>query len=357
MVGRENVVGTWSLARGRDWPEVRQSLRSGAGRVGAGRAGRIAKADWLSRAELSTFSPSPRVLPRLIYLSHQFSFHALGEDYHALIRSAHFDRVPSTVIEVRKPIEVSAFASGDSDAFVQGMPAHSLTHSHHTISRAASSFDEPLASALTAPLHPLNPSPPVLPMLPNGAPKSRIGAIPIRQVAAGIQDGMSEGLGRIRREFGKARSPRLAARRDDAASSVPLEFDEEDEDFLGKDGAPPVDVPHAFGAGAGVEAEAEAEADVVSRSASTSTGTGTGVVSTPSTTNMEPLPAEPGTGIGEGEEDAWSGWGLEEQQAVEDAERFDDITVGFMDEEHETMRERETQVEAKKARKRRGRRA
>ena len=49
--------------------------------------------------------------------------------------------------------------------------------------------------------------------------------------------------------------------------------------------------------------------------------------------------------------------GLEEQQAVEDAERFDDITVGFMDEEHETMRERETQVEAKKARKRRGRRA
>ncbi|KAI0684773.1 hypothetical protein C8T65DRAFT_701928 [Cerioporus squamosus] len=346
VVGRENVVGTWSLARGRDWPEVRQSLRSASGgRLGVGRAGRIAKADWLSRAELSTFSPSPRILPRLIYLSHQFSFHALGEDYHALIRSSHID-VPSSKIEVRKPIEVSAFASGDSEAFVQGIPSHSHSHSHHSITRAASSFDEPLASALTAQLHPLNPSPPVLPMLPNGAPKSRIGAIPIRQVAAGIQDGMSEGLGRIRREFGKARSPRLVARRDDQGASavpVPLEFDEEDEDFLVRDGGPSgaVAVPHAFSP----EVEAEAEADVISRSVSTSTDTGM-------TPNLEPLPAEPG----EGDEGAWSGWGLEEQQAVEDAERFDDITVGFMDEEHETMRERETQAGAKKARKRRGRR-
>ncbi len=45
MVGRENVVGTWSLARGRDWPEVKQSLRSSGGRAGVGRAGRIAKAE------------------------------------------------------------------------------------------------------------------------------------------------------------------------------------------------------------------------------------------------------------------------------------------------------------------------
>ncbi|KAI9069024.1 hypothetical protein FKP32DRAFT_1641461, partial [Trametes sanguinea] len=100
IVGRESVVGTWSLARGTDWPEVRQVLR--AARAGGERAGRVARTDWLSRAELSTFSSSPRVLPRLIYLTHQFSFHILGEDYHALIRSAHLD-VPSTKVEVRKP--------------------------------------------------------------------------------------------------------------------------------------------------------------------------------------------------------------------------------------------------------------
>ena len=368
IVGRGSVVGTWSLARGRDWPEVKQSL--GQGRPSSGRIGRTAKAEyvcvlpaerveltpyvysWLSRAELSTFSLSPKVLPRLIYLSHQFSFHALGEDYHALIRSLHFD-IPSSKIEVRKPIEVSAFATGESETFVQDLsPHHDMSIG---IGRAPSSFDEPLASALAAPLHPLNPSPPVLPMLPNGTPgsggKSLMQAIPIRQVAAGIQDGMSEGIGRIRREFGKTRSPRLVATRPDASDhpSVPLEFDEEDEDFLVRDAAP-------------LDAAA---AEAVSRSVSASTGTGTGTgagtgasagMSTPNI-DIEPLPVEHDEG-----EQPWQGWGPEDKQAVEDAERFDDITVGFLDEEHETMRERELELatEVKKTvggKKRRGRRA
>ncbi|KAI0751945.1 hypothetical protein C8Q80DRAFT_1269094 [Daedaleopsis nitida] len=390
VVGRESVVGTWALARGRDWPEVRQSLRVWqAGRL---RAERVAKAEsvfsppssidddlftdrrllprtrthsWLARAELSTFSTRPRILPRLIYLSHQFAFHALGEDYHALIRSLDLD-VPSSALVVRTPIAVSAFATspGDADAFVQG-------HDHANAIGPASSFDEPLASALAAQLHPLAPSPPVLPMLPNGTPGSASkgllgGAIPIRQVAAGIQDGMSEGLGRIRRELGKARSPRLGASRDSdvgvvgaGAASVPLEFDEEDEDFMVGDARPLTRAQDAF-----------AEAEVVSRSASTGADTTSAVstsasVSTPSTTfNMAALPEEhglflqgPGDG-GEGgeggEEGAWTGWGPEEQQAVEDAERFDDITVGFLDEEHESMRraqEREREAGSEKRKK------
>ncbi len=50
----------------------------------------------------------------------------------------------------------------------------------------------------------------------------------------GIGDGMSEGLGRIRREMHKARSPQLVPRPDSGLTgSVPLEFDEEDEDFVG----------------------------------------------------------------------------------------------------------------------------
>ncbi|TBU43312.1 hypothetical protein BD309DRAFT_894635 [Dichomitus squalens] len=341
LVGRENLVSTWSLARGRSWPEVKQSLRQV--RPGAGRFGSTAKSDWLSRAELSTFSLSPKVSPRLIYLSHQFSFYALGEDYHALIRSYHFD-IPSSKIEVRKPIEVNAFASEETEAFVQDLSPH------HDISmgRVPSSFDGPLASALSAQLHPPNPSPPVLPMLPNGTSgsgaKSLINAIPIRQVAVGIQDGMTEGIGRIRREFGKARSPRLAARPDAAlSSSVPLEFDEEDEDFLVKD---------VFGP----SLEGETEADVISRSASASTGVGAvggdsaASISTPST-NIDPLPIEEDEG-----QQPWQGWGPEDKQAIDDAERFDDITVGFLDEEHETMRERETAVKKGLGKKRRGRR-
>ncbi|KAI8984805.1 hypothetical protein BD414DRAFT_66054 [Trametes punicea] len=370
IVGRESVVGTWSLARGRDWPEVKQRLRSVE--TSARRTDRVVQTDWLSRAELSTFSTSPRVLPRLIYLSHQFAFHVLGEDYHALIRGAHLD-VPSTKIEVRKPVEVSAFATaGDSDAFVQG---HS---SPHSLGGVPSSFDEPLASALSAPLHPLHPSPPVLPMLPNGTPgssgpKSFINAIPIRHVAAGISDGMSEGLGRIRRELGRARrsshsqsqsqSPRPSSDPVTmAAPSVPLEFDEEDEleDFT----------RHAVDDIA--DADAYTEADVISRSTSVGMGIGISVgatqaevevessiaagsaesgqsasVSTPSTT-IEPLPADHDGEL------LRQGWGPEDQQAVEDAERFDDITVGFLDEEQESMRAAAAETEAKKGRKRRG---
>ncbi|OSD01851.1 hypothetical protein PYCCODRAFT_1435871 [Trametes coccinea BRFM310] len=372
IVGRESVVGTWSLARGTDWPEVKQVLRSV--RAGGERGGRVAHTDWLSRAELSTFSSSPRILPRLIYLTHQFSFHILGEDYHALIRRAHLD-VPSTKIEVRKPVEVSAFATasassgGDNDAFV----ASSSLSSAHGV---PSSFDEPLASALSAPLHPLHPSPPVLPMLPNGVPGVSGGkafmhaAIPIRHVAAGISDGMSEGLGRIRRELGRARrasqgqqSPRPSS--DPVAiASVPLEFDEEDEldEFV-------------RGVSDVAETDAYTEADVISRSTSMGMNVSAGIdigaaatrdtdaisgsaesgvsasVSTPSTTHMqhmEPLPAEPFDG-----EHAWQGWGPEDQQAVEDAERFDDITVGFLDEEQESMRAAAAVAEAKKAKKRR----
>ncbi len=45
----------------------------------------------------------------------------------------------------------------------------------------------------------------------------------------GIGDGKSEGLGQIRGEIHKARSPQLVPRADNGLTgSVPLEFDEED---------------------------------------------------------------------------------------------------------------------------------
>lgn len=242
-------------------------------------------ASWLSQAELSTHSRSVRIVPRSIYLSHQFSFYFLGEDYHGLLRSHSYD-VPATKIDVRRQIEVSASGSSMSESFISGSSLPSQ-------SGFASSFDEPLASALSGDLRGLNPSPPVIPMYPNGPPsRSYRNPIPIRHVAAGLSD-VSEGLGRLRREIGKVRSPRLAPKRD----SVPLAFDEEDEDFL----HPGVD-----------------EAEAASRA-------------TPST-GREPLPAED-----DEDEGAWHGWGPEEKEAVEEIERFDDIAVGFMDEELATQ--------------------
>lgn len=280
--------------------------------------------DLLSHAELSTFSTASQILPRSLYLSHQFSFHAFGEDYHALIRSHHFD-VPTSKLEVRKQVEVSAYPTGDGESFVQG---RMNTHDHGGISV---SFDESLASALSAEMNSLNPSPPTIPMLPNGTSgsmaRSLKNSIPIRSVTSGISDGMSEGLVRLRREFGRVRPHKPAPHTGQTLpTSVPLEFDEEDEDFLGT-----IDRP--------------LDHDQMTRSTSREGDSGASI-STPST-NIESLPVEvEGAGT-------WQGWGPEDQQAIEDAERFEDVSaVGFMDEEQALMRE----VEQKKVKTRRPRR-
>lgn len=166
-------------------------------------------------------------------------------------------------------------------------------------------------------------------------------AIPIRHVAAGIQDCMSEGLERLRRELGKARSGSVSASASmpsaGSVPSVPLEFDEDEmEDFE----------RHA--------AEGNFDADVISRSTSMMSRGGAVMeeeeempgMEMPET-NIEPLPVEH-----DGEQ-AWQAWGPEDQAAVEDAERFDNITVGFLDEEQETMRAVEAEGKNARMKKRR----
>jgi hypothetical protein len=273
----------------------------------------------LAHAELSTCSTSSRVLPRSIYLSHQFSFHTLGEDYHALIRRYQLD-ICGSEIEVRKKVQVSAYGAGAGESFLEG----GFSAAPRDVGPPGSSFDEPLASALSGGLDQPLPKA-VLPMLPNGMrgskPISFRNSIPIRKMA-GLGDGMSEGIGRIRREIiHKARSPPpLLSMPTPLRASVPLEFDEEDENFFGGDDTPRERVDGA-----------------TSRTTSGGPGGGGG-------TTADSLPG--------GEEyesdDLWQGWDPEDKQAIEDAEMFDDISVvGFLDEEHATM------VQAEK---RRGRR-
>jgi hypothetical protein len=276
----------------------------------------------LAQAELSTCSKSASVLPRSIYLTHQFSFHTLGEDYHALIRRYQFD-IGGSVIEVRREVQVSAYSAGVGESFMGGFSAP------RDIRRTSSSFDEPLASALSGGLD-HSPTKAILPMLPNGmpgsSPMSFRHSIPIRKMA-GLSDGMTEGIGRIRREIHKAaRSPPLTVSRpiEGASGSVPLEFDEEDEDFLG-----------------GQLGQERDDEDANSRTTSRGEGDSGASISTPST-NALPLDNEY-------DSDAlWQGWDPEDKQAIEDAERFDNISVvGFLDEEHVSIVEEE---------KRRGRR-
>jgi len=240
------------------------------------------------------------MLPRLIYLSHQFSFFALGEDYHGLIRRYQFD-VPCPKIEVRKEIEISAYSTGAGESFIQSSDmAYDIS----------SSFDEPLHSAMSSPLDYTASYPSVIPMFPNGAPGAKPhsfrNSIPIQKMAAGLSDGMSEGLGRLRREIGRVRSPKLSARgssTDSRAGAVLLEFDEADEDFLlTRDSS---------------RMSAEHDDDTTSR--------GEESLSTPSSdTNALAHAGDPG---------AWAEW------EVEDTEQFHEISVvGYLDEEQAQMK-------------------
>ena len=146
----------------------------------------------------------------------------------------------------------------------------------------------------------------------------------------------------IRREFGKGCSPQLRVgltrRNDTISASMALEFNKEDEDFLVKE---PVLLPDDGAVGV----------EVMSRSTSMGDAAGTPSTSDSASAqadlNIDPLPVEHDEG------QAWQGWDPQDKQAVEDAERFDDITVGIMDERHETMRETEVKKNLGKKRCRR----
>jgi hypothetical protein len=99
---------------------------------------------------------------------------------------------------------------------------------------------------------------------------------------------------------------------------VPLEFDEEDEDFISRD---TLDIP-------GCDAE------------SGSRGTSRGGI------KSGPLPSMPATSTQllddedildcDHESDVWNGWSAEDKAVVEEAEWFDNISVvSFLDEEQE----------------------
>ncbi|KAF9262284.1 hypothetical protein L218DRAFT_960419 [Marasmius fiardii PR-910] len=290
LFGKESIVATWTLKRKREWSEVKEALEVPVRKVISKE--KVGKADWLAQAELSTFSKSSRVLPRSIYLTHQFSFQALGEDYHALIRRYQFD-IPGPKIEVRKGVEVSAYPTGIGESFVEAGGFRRDSR------RLSSSFDEPLASAIAGELD-YSPTQPILPMLPNGTPGSKPrsfkSSIPIKSLG----DGMSESIIRFRREIKKVRSPKLIPSSDNSVSvSVPLEFDEEDEDFLLKE--PNVSTTK--------EQSSETHEEPSARTV------------TPPTGKLD-------------EEDTWVGGN--DAAGIEDAETFDHISAtGFFDEEQQ----------------------
>jgi hypothetical protein len=250
-----------------------------------------------------------------MYLTHQFNFYGLGEDYHALIRRFQFD-IPGPKIDVRREVEVSAYPNmgGHAESFHGATSPRDIGfgHGRTASSVGVASFDESLTSALSGGLEYRTASPRQLPMYPNGVPGSqRSGSYaPIRAVAAGLGEGVTGGLGRLRRGMGQVRSPRTAPQAERTGAAVPLEFGEDD--FVLNDEQPNVIPPSA---------PASIPQDVP----------------TPQfDSHQEIIPEEPLehlSGDVHGD-DAWSGWDAQDRQAIDDAERFDEFVVGDLDEDH-----------------------
>ena len=230
---------------------------------------------------------------------------------------------------MRKEVEASnAYTHDYGESFV------SAGSSPQSIRYHRSTFDEPLASAILSGLDYRESSSPVIPMLPNGGRHGSFkAAIPIRSVAAGFSDGVSESLGRLSRGIRKVRSPRLRPREEDnTPGPVPLEFDEEDETFVNSqsqsqiaDTADGNDNRRQHANMQDNENEGEVEIDIDTMSGSAG-GRDSRSISTPSTNNNAPLAGS------ESEGDGWA----EDMGAVEEEERFNEISAaGFMDEEQE----------------------
>ena len=152
----------------------------------------------------------------------------------------------------------------------------------------------------------------------------------------------------ITRSLRKVRSPKLNPRSDESRAAVPLEFDEADEEFLierehgvvlgGHDDDDESDFHEleghfdegVRGGGGGVregeQMSEEHDMDNDTMSNSACGGRDSRSVSTPSTRESTPLPEE-----AEAEPEGW----LDDMDAVEEAERFDEISAArLMEEEH-----------------------
>ncbi|KAG8846851.1 hypothetical protein FRB96_001767 [Tulasnella sp. 330] len=328
----DSLIASWDLRKERGWGEVKEAFGSN------GNGGHVTKAaspahstfsgnagtNTLSQAELSTSSRSPRILPPPVYAQHQFNFFALREDcdWQALLRRARLD-IPTRRIEVRKEVEMSSqgllpsslgersmnIMRGTSDiheTFMQGTP------SDHGGSVLGTSSENPIASAIGTELEPQS-APAIIPSFPNAYyPTSAMGLSwrgPVRSVAAGMADGVNEGIGRIKSQVRKARRVSQPPGRQGQAPSLVFEEDEEeDEEFASR----------------------KMQDTIVPRSTSSTSVNS----SSPEATTDGLL--NPSSG---GLEDTW---GDEEiSKALAEEARFDDIRVaGFMLEEEEERKKK-----------------
>ncbi|KAG8794667.1 hypothetical protein FRC12_022562 [Ceratobasidium sp. 428] len=307
--GAEGAARTWgAMMREVEWGEVRATLEKMDKPVKEGKPeAKAGRSDWLAQAEITTCTRSTKLLSGPIYLSHQFAFLSLCEDWQALLQQSHLN-LPATKIVVRREVSARAIPDTGSDgAFLGSGNDESFATS--------TSLDAPLASALGGSISPESASQQI-PSYPNAYSGGRGTSWkdPVKRLSH-ISDGIGQGLGTFRREIGRVerrvRSPTSPTT--PVVPGITLEFDENDALFEVDEDMPPREAETDVAAGLGVSRE-----DDGSRSAESNTS------SVPSTVpDMAPL-ATPDIGDWGGD-DASNAEEAEYSHAREEDSRFDDL--------------------------------
>ncbi|KAF8597731.1 hypothetical protein BDV93DRAFT_513047 [Ceratobasidium sp. AG-I] len=323
--GIEGNARTWGMVkREREWGEVRSTLE----KVGSSKQRwKSTRSEWLAQAEISTSTRSLKLLSGPIYLSHQFTFHNLREDWHALLQQAHLN-LPASKITVRREVSARAVTGTGLDGAFLGSGAEDMF-------TTSSSLDAPLASALSGSISPESAAQQI-PSFPNAysGGKGASWKDPVRRLSH-FSDGLGQGLGSLGRGIGRVRPSssegRVRSPTSPPASSVPgitLEFDDTDALFEADEDLLPREDQLESEAVEGLRTSRE---DNSSRSAESGSG------SAPSTVPDVVAHANPDMRewMGDGSE---AGEDAEYSRAREEDSRFDDLVVGFMDEEDEDRR-------------------
>ncbi|KAJ6557067.1 hypothetical protein DFH09DRAFT_1280184 [Mycena vulgaris] len=317
--GREALIATWSLRRRRGWAEIHRAQMKE--RVGEGIP---VKEDWLAQADSPARPASSRAAStsQQIHLPHPRR--GLPRAYPALpVRQ-----------DARPPRSRGQRVRNGRRGVVEGFTSSSSPCAILRRSRASSSFEEPLASALAGTYTRSRRL--CCRYCPTARPRRSAVRCPCMRLWVGRRrrGGSAAAAARERHQRQKrlAHSPPVRAHAragggggDDVEASVPLEFNEEDEDFI----LPPsAEVDEVF---LRVHADCEDD-DALSATTSRNGDDSVASIST-SATSAHPLEDE------ERIDNVWHGWGSEDKLAVEEAERFDDISVvGFLDEAQAAMK-------------------
>ncbi|GAA5911452.1 uncharacterized protein JCM6883_005761 [Sporobolomyces salmoneus] len=184
----------WQLMREDDEEDVKEIISLGSDRTPRKR---VPGSRWSAFAEIETFSRSPRVLPRSVYESQQFTFYALPIDFTTSTLGGKYGFPQARKLEMRSQVVIRSSSHEN----------HSPSTSPSDLSFEPASFDQPIRTAMQTVLDQEA-------ILAPGSPKLPAPSFPVGVAAKqgswrdSVRPAAIEGLDRVRQGLGRVRLPK-----------------------------------------------------------------------------------------------------------------------------------------------------